>query len=307
MSTPTGPDSADFTYDEFAFFHENCAEYELEVPGEFLVQRISHTPEGSNTSVSALRWGEGDVQLVLLHGGAQNSHTWDTTVLAMGQPPSLAIDLPGHGKSDWRDDRAYHPHNNAEAVASFMEAHLEEPVVLVGMSLGGLTATRVAATRPDLVKRLVVLDITPGVTQQKAKDIHDFVAGPQTFATFDEIFERTVLFNPTRSEESLRRGILHNAHRTADGSWQWNYDRNPLTGEEFPSGESLWDDVSAVSAPYLLLKAEDSPVVDDADIAEFVRLQNDATVRFIEKCGHSIQGDQPVLLAEILAAELAGG
>ena len=42
--------------------------------------------------------------------------------------------------------------------------------------------------------------------------------------SFDEILERTMLFNPTRSESSLRRGILHNAKERADGKWVWRYD-----------------------------------------------------------------------------------
>src|SRR3712207_8030602 len=56
-------------------------------------------------------------------------------------------------------------------------------------------------------------DVTPGVTGAKAKQVTDFVNGPASFASFDEILARTVAFNPTRSEASLRRGILHNADR----------------------------------------------------------------------------------------------
>ena len=70
-----------------------------------------------------------------------------------------------------------------------------------------------------------MVDITPGVNQQKAKAVLDFVDGPQEFASFEVLLERTMQFNPTRSEASLRRGILHNAAQRADGSWQWRYDR----------------------------------------------------------------------------------
>lgn len=304
MGEEPDPDDPGFSYDEFAMFSDNCAEYDLDWPQGVAVERIGLESTGDTPAVSTLRWGTDEPAVVFLHGGAQNAHTWDTVILALSQPPALAVDLPGHGRSGWRTDGAYHPHNNAEAVIQTLESLLSEPVVLVGMSLGGLTANAVAARRPDLVSRLVVIDITPGVTQQKAKEIHDFVAGPQTFATFDEIFSRTVEFNPTRSEMSLRRGILHNAHRSGDGSWEWNYDRNPLSGDAFPTSELLWKDVSASSMPYLLLKAEDSPVVDDEDLAEVSRVRPDAEIVRIKDSGHSIQGDQPLLLAELLAAEL---
>ena len=118
---------------------------------------------GAGQRVSALRWGDGPPELVLLHGGAQNAHTWDTVALALDRP-LLSPDLPGHGHSDWRDDRDYWPVRSAEAVAEAMRALLPAPVPVVGMSLGGLTAIRLAATAPELVTSLVVVDVTPGVT-----------------------------------------------------------------------------------------------------------------------------------------------
>ncbi len=62
--------------------------------------------------LSALRWGTAEPELVFLHGGAQNAHTWDTVALALNRP-LLAIDLPGHGHSDWRSDHSYFPVENA--------------------------------------------------------------------------------------------------------------------------------------------------------------------------------------------------
>lgn len=322
------PDAPDFVYDEFAWFPENCAEYDLPWDGSAQVERVD-VPVGDAGNVSMLRWGSGHPEVVFLHGGAQNAHTWDTVALAMGQPAALAVDLPGHGRSLWRGDGRYDPHSNAEAVLEALRDMLGHPVLLVGMSLGGLTANRVAAEAPELVHRLVVVDVTPGVTRDKAKEVHDFIAGPQTFASFGEIFARTMEFNPTRSATSLRRGILHNAHRLEDGSWQWNYHRalpgRPEdTGHEFAGGDAdgsedsepagdtsvfpdrelLWTDVESTTMPYLLARGADSPVVDDADVAELLRRRPDARVELVASAGHSIQGDQPLVLAAMLEAEL---
>ena len=241
-----------------------------------------------------------------MHGGAQNAHTWDTVALALAPTPILAIDLPGHGHSDWRDDGRYDPRHSADDLAEMIAAFTDGPVVLTGMSLGGLTATSVAARHPALVRRLVVVDVTPGVTRDKAADVHAFIEGPQTFTDFAEIFNRTVEFNPTRSHESLRRGILHNAHRLDSGEWEWNYDRRHLADVDDPSpvSDDLWDDVAAVQAPYHLVRGALSPVVDDADEAELLRLQPSAVVTLVPDAGHSIQGDQPIRLAELLRAEL---
>ena len=75
----------------------------------------------SGHEVSALVWGDEPAEYVLLHGGAQNAHTWDTLALALGRP-LVAIDLPGHGHSDWRDDHDYRPQAMADDIAFVIEA-----------------------------------------------------------------------------------------------------------------------------------------------------------------------------------------
>ena len=88
-------------------FHENADEVGLPWPGPPTVARRNVAVDGTRR-VSALVWGSLPPEVVLLHGGAQNAHTWDTVALAFGRP-LVAIDLPGHGHSDWRDDHGYWP------------------------------------------------------------------------------------------------------------------------------------------------------------------------------------------------------
>jgi pimeloyl-ACP methyl ester carboxylesterase len=309
------PDAEDFVYDEMAYFSENCAEYGLQLPDDLHVARVQHTL-ADGRELSALRWGDASPRLVLVHGGAQNAHTWDTVALALWPVPVLAIDLPGHGRSGWRSDGAYGPRENADDLAQMIAARAPDADVVVGMSLGGLTVTSLAARHPELVRRLVVVDVTPGVNRDKAADVHAFIEGPQTFPAFEDIFARTVEFNPTRTPASLRRGILHNAHRLADGSWQWNYDRGLTELAEdleregvpeegvVPDGPDLWQDVSDVRAPLTLVRGALSPVVDDDDVAELLRRQPDAEVLVVDDAGHSIQGDRPLELAQLIRERL---
>ena len=282
-------------YDEFSLFADNAAEAGLAYDGPPTVRRVEH--EG----VSALVWGEGAPELVLVHGGAQNAHTWDTVALALDRP-LVAVDLPGHGHSAWRDDHDYRPGTSAVAVAAAIEALAPRARAVVGMSLGGLTSLAVAAQRSELVRRLALVDVTPGVNSEKSADIRAFVDGPEYFASFDEILERTMQFNPTRTESSLRRGILHNAHELDDGRWSWRYDRfraESIMDADFGMAP-LWEAVARSTMPLLLLRGALSPVVDDTDVAELQRLRPDAEVIVVDDAGHSIQGDQPVELARLL-------
>jgi pimeloyl-ACP methyl ester carboxylesterase len=292
-------------YDEFAMFHENAAEVGLPYDGPPLVQRRSVEVRPGYT-LSALVWGEGAPEIVLLHGGAQNAHTWDTVALALGRP-LVAIDLPGHGHSDGRLDVGVSPADYAQDVAVAIRALAPDARAVVGMSLGGLTALALAAHAPELVRRLVLVDVTPGVNQEKGSSIAAFINGPASFPSFDEILARTVEFNPTRSESSLRRGILHNAVQQPDGSWVWRYRRWRVIGESeggtaaaHPDFGSLWDAVDSVGVPMMLLRGADSPVVDDDDVTELRRRRPEVRVELVEKAGHSIQGDQPLELTRLL-------
>ncbi|WP_334144392.1 alpha/beta fold hydrolase [Rhabdothermincola sp.] len=292
------------SYDEFGLLHENAAEAGLPFDPT-RPPRVSRSAvrAPSGHTISALAWGEGAAELVLLHGGGQNAHTWDTVALALDRP-LVAIDLPGHGHSDWRPDKRYRPQEMAEDVAFAIEHLAPEATTLAGMSLGGLTALAALAERGELAERLALVDITPGVNAQKAEPILSFLDGPEVFASFDEILERTMAFNPTRSRSSLRRGVLHNAREREDGTWVWRYDLP--TGERLDDLEhrfaDLWDAVSALSCPLLLVQGGLSSVVDDDDVAELQRRKPGTDVIVVEDAGHSVQGDRPLELARILAA-----
>jgi pimeloyl-ACP methyl ester carboxylesterase len=295
---PTAP-----VYDEFSLFHENAEEFGIPWSGPPAVRRVE--VETSGGTISALAWGTDAPELVLVHGGAQNAHTWDTVALALDRP-ILAVDLPGHGHSAHRDDHVYWPADNAATLEEALRGLAPEARVVVGMSLGGLTSLALADRASDLVRQLVLVDVTPGVNREKSSAIAQFIDGPEFFESFDEILARTIEFNPTRTVSSLRRGILHNAIEAGDGRWRWRYDlprRGSGEGDDgqiMPGLDELWSAVERVQVPLLLVRGGTSPVVDDEDVAELKRRNPKARVIVVEGAGHSIQGDRPLELAKIL-------
>lgn len=283
-------------YDEFSMLPDNASEAGL----AYTAPKVERRKVGP---VSALVWGDTDPELVFLHGGAQNAHTWDTVALALGRP-LVAVDLPGHGHSDWRDDGRYGPAENAETVSTAIEALAPNAKAAVGMSLGGLTTIVLASRHPQLVRKAVVVDVTPGTDHLKAAPIVAFVDGPETFESFDEILQRTIQFNPTRSESSLRRGVLHNAREREDGTWVWRYDRLNRMRQDAAEGvvdfAELWPDVSNITCPVILVRGGTSGVVGDEDVVEWQQRQPNSEVVVVEGAGHSIQGDKPLELAALI-------
>jgi pimeloyl-ACP methyl ester carboxylesterase len=285
---------------EFTFLQENARQAGVdEVPP---VERID------SGAISALKFGDGAPRVVFLHGGGQNAHTWDTVIVGLGEP-ALAIDLPGHGRSAWREDGDYGPKLNAVAIEPVVREFAPDADLVVGMSLGGLTALRLAVSAPELVRKLVLVDVTPSAPErhtqmsEKEKGTVALVQGDRTFPSFAAMLDVTVAAAPHRDRESLRRGVFHNAKRLDDGTWTWRYD-TMTKGEGF---EGLWDDVPRLTVPTTLVRGANSAFVNDDDAAEFARsAPGFKEVRMVENSGHSVQSDQPIALIGILREVLAG-
>jgi pimeloyl-ACP methyl ester carboxylesterase len=107
----------------------------------------------------------------------------------------------------------------------------------------------------------------------------------------------TVAASPHRSRESLRRGVFHNSQQLDDGTWTWRYD----TFRKGDGFNGLWDDVVELRAPTTLVRGANSFFVNDDDAAEFARIAPGfERVIVVPDSGHSVQGDQPRALVEIL-------
>lgn len=304
MATPDISDDDLLGLDEFALLPENAEQAGVSGPLP-AVQRLEAG------DISLIKWG-GDAapEVVFLHGGGQNAHTWDTVILGLGLP-ALAIDLPGHGRSAWRADRDYGPKLNAETIKPVLREHAPTARLVVGMSLGGLTALRIAATEPALVPELVLVDVTPSAPErheQMSKAQLGAVAlvqGERTFASFQDMLDVTVAAAPHRDRKSLRRGVFHNAQRLDDGTWTWRYDsmRRPDDKDAgMPeSFQGLWEDVRHITMATTLVRGANSFFVDDADAEAFAAgAPGFRETHIVADAGHSVQGDQPGKLTEIL-------
>ncbi len=280
------------------------------------VERLA-LPLPDGRTLSALRFGTEAPEVTLLHGAGLNAHTWDTTALAL-QRPLLAIDLAGHGDSSWREDADYVPRTLAEDVAHALDVWTTQPQLVVGQSLGGLTGAALAATRPDLVSELVIVDITPGVDVSAGPAaLRAFYAGPTDFASRDELVEKAMSlgFGGTRSE--TERGVFLNTRVRADGRVEWKHHFAHLAAQTLaahdpgtsatPSAlhETGWDDLASVTAATTLVRAERG-FVSESDAAEFQRRLPEAHVVVLDAT-HNVQETAPVALAALLASTPARG
>jgi pimeloyl-ACP methyl ester carboxylesterase len=191
---------------EFAFLDE--AARHVGVTGPLPpVQRIESG--AGAVRISALRWGAVSPRVVFIHGGAQNAHTFDAVILGLGEP-ALAVDLPGHGRSAWRDDGDYTPQQNAATLQPVLRELAPGADLLVGMSLGGLTAIRLAAAAPELAGRLAIVDITPSALQR-----YSFSDATELWSDVSAITAPTTLIRGQQSPFVSDADVDEYARRTA--------------------------------------------------------------------------------------------
>ncbi|MFI5952843.1 alpha/beta fold hydrolase [Cryptosporangium sp. NPDC051539] len=282
--------------DEFSYLAEEAAE--VGAPAVLpTVRRFGvSTPAGA---VSALRWGD-DPRLTLLHGGGLNAHTWDGTLLALGRP-ALALDLPGHGDSEWRDDFDYAPRPNAGAVAAVLDAvGPGTRQTVVGQSLGGLTGAALLEARPDLVERLVLVDVSPGLRPEDSAQVRDFLSGPLVFGSRDEVVEMALAAGIGSSRPALARGVALNTRVRPDGTivFKHHFASPPPGGRLDVDFRDLWPALENSEVPVLLVRGAHG-YLGPATVDEFRTRVPRATIVEID-AGHNVQEQQPAALAAAL-------
>ena len=195
-----------------------------------------------------LEWGDAAAYpIILLHGGALTAHTWD--VVCLGLLPDyrcIVPDLRGHGDTDWAPDGDY----SLDAFRRDLElllAHLGiDRCILIGNSLGGMTAARFTAERAaaDQPEALVLVDVGPEMREAGRQRLRGFTGGPREMDTVEDFVERAMAFNPLRRRDVLRRSLLHNLRQLPSGKWTWKYDPNrfgqpPASGRAQTVGSPL--------------------------------------------------------------------
>ena len=256
-----------------------------------------------------LDWGGDGLPLLLcIHGYAQNAHTWDFTALALrDRYRVLALDLRGHGDSQWAPDGDYTQPGYLADLEPFIDAVAAGPLVVVGLSLGGSLAYSYAARRPDRVRTLVVVDTGPETTGPGRGRIRRFVRQPDVLDSFEAFVARTRRYNSRRPEWQVRGSLRHNLRRLPDGRWTWKYDpvlrsrRRPGPQQDPAARWALW---SQVRCPTLLVRGASSDLLD-AGVAQ--RMADSLpNVRLVEvpNAGHLVPGDNPVGFEQVLTAFL---
>jgi len=242
--------------------------------------------------------------VVFLHGGGQTRHSWGGTAAAVaaGGYQAVAVDLRGHGDSDWSAEGDYRIVSFGGDVLAVMD-ELPPAPVLVGASLGGLTSVLLAGElRPGAAGGIVLVDIVPDMEPAGAERIHAFMSdrAEDGFASLEEVADAIAAYNPLRSRPDDLRGLQKNLRRRG-GRWYWHWDPAFIAGTtRFPPSEirdvdrmhkavgRIVDD----GVPVLLVRGRMSDLVSTEKAHEFVARFGAVEFADVSGAGHMVAGDR---------------
>lgn len=246
--------------------------------------------------------------LLFLHGGGQTRHSWRHTATRFAERGwrTVAMDTRGHGDSEWAPDGDY----TMNAMVADLRAtvrSLDEPPVLIGASLGGMTSMLLEGEEPGHARALVLVDIVPRVEPEGVARIQAFMtARPEGFPSLEEVAEAVQAYTPQRTRSVNVQGLRKNLRRGGNGRWYWHWDPAFVAEGDEPRrdvihGDRLVHAAAAITVPTLLMHGRDSDVVSDAGINELVSLLPHVEIADVSGAGHMVAGDDNDIFTERLA------
>lgn len=259
-------------------------------------------------------WGnQGRPPLVLIHGGRDHCRNWDPVALALQDRYTVyAPDLRGHGDSGWALGGMYSLPEFVLDTATLVAALGDNPLTIIGHSLGGAVALQYAGTYPERVLKVVAIEgLGPPTLEHRPAHIrmrewidhmHEMERRePRRYASVEDATRRMIEANPHLTPEMAHYLTLHGTRRNDDGTLSWKFDnyvriRSPY---EFnlEDAQDIW---ARITAPVLLIKGSESWAPDPERSGRAVAIPSYQSVT-IDDAGHWVHHDQLDRFLEVVA------
>ncbi|XP_074046210.1 sn-1-specific diacylglycerol lipase ABHD11-like [Macrotis lagotis] len=261
------------------------------------VTNSSNGPRTVPLSYTLLEGQNTHPPLVFLHGLFGSKTIFASEAKALAEQTGrkvLTMDARNHGDSPSSPDCSY------EAMSADLEALLLKlgltPCVLIGYCMGGKTAMVLALQKPELVERLVVLDISPTLTTA-FPEVWTYIKAMKSLKIPKELYfsEAQKLADEQLSQYIKNPGVrqyMLNSLRMINGQYIWNISSEALSQQmdkivDFPQIQGNY------SGPTLFLRGANSNFVQPDDHPKIKHLFPQAQILSVPKAGHLIHTDQP--------------
>ena len=266
-------------------------------------ETVLEFPMRDGLTLRAVAHGDpADAPVLLSHGGGQTRHSWHTTVAHLGANGwfAVALDLRGHGDSDWAADGDYSIEAFADDIVE-VARRIGNPV-LVGASLGGSSSLAALGRTADepCGRALVLVDIAPSIETAGVRRIGKFMTehAVSGFASLEEVAAAVHAYNPHRPRPSDLSGLRKNVRQREDGRWYWHWDPKFVVGK-FGDDETravrstmLEEAARSLSVPTLLVRGRHSDLLSEEGARSFLQMVPGARYADVGGAGHMVAGDR---------------
>jgi pimeloyl-ACP methyl ester carboxylesterase len=262
---------------------------------------------------SPLSVGEVDEPCELGGGLSQLPHPHPQLPAAISTSPSgrgyyqvFTPDIVGRGKSDWiTNTAAYNVDTYIVDLLALLDSRKITQVDWVGTSMGGIIGMRLAAERPNLIRKLVLNDIGGVISAKGLQRINNYAGLQMVFAdrAAAEAYLRSsfATFGITQ-EEHWQHMLEHSFTQLSNGDYQLAYDpgildpmRDPEKKLANPVDIPLWPWWDAITCPVLVIRGETSDILTAETLEEMVQRKPETTATLtIPNCGHA-----PALMEDV--------
>lgn len=244
--------------------------------------------------------GAAGAPIVILHGLLGSSSNWRSIARRLAQTHRVyCLDLRNHGDSPHVDTMSYPA--MAEDVRGFLDEHGIDTAAVIGHSMGGKTAMRLALDAPERVRHLVIVDIAPSVSHHDHLPVLDAMASLD-LSRVGRRGDAETLLEVSIPDPGMRQFVLQNLTSTATGfAWRVNLEaiaRNMPALLDFPVAAST----RPYAGPARFLRGARSDYLQDEDVPAIRALFPRAEIVTIEDAGHWVHAEQPARFLAALGA-----
>jgi esterase len=245
-----------------------------------------------------LEYGGQGKPVVLVHGVLGQAHMWDHLVPEIdGLGRLLAPDLRGYGESQWDPAGKYTTESHAADVTAWMKLNGLTGVTFVGFSWGGLIGLNIAVDEPELISRLVMIDIPPSFESTET----EIPPIAQSFTSHDEVLAAERRQNRFASDGAIETMARFGTRPGSAGRLARKSD--PVFSERWPfRRDDRWEEMEHVRQPVLVVRAVDSMHVSPEQAERMTATLSDGSYEEIGETGHLIPVENPVDLGAVLRA-----
>ncbi len=247
---------------------------------------------------------------LLLHGGGQTRHSWAGTASRLAEAGWYAVtaDLRGHGESDWDPTGDYH-HTSFRDDAIALARSFDQPPVLIGASLGGISSLlAIHEAGNEIARALVLVDIATRMESAGTQRIMEFMGrgGAEGFGSLEEVADAVAEYNPHRPRPKDVSGLEKNLRRGDDGRYRWHWDPKFMKvdpaqqdpGDGFVTPMVLDEAATALTLPTLLVRGKMSDILSEEGVATFREQVPHAEYADVSGAGHMVAGDRNDVFAQ---------